>query len=130
MFVAPPSHASPLGPPIAASRGPLAASASAQFGSSPSSQFNSPSASAQNTAPPSPAQAQFQSPLHVGGPLGRSTTMPGAGPLGNGSALPAQSGFDPLGQARPSFMSQSVRVTPQRPRLDAREAASKLANMF
>ncbi len=39
-------------------------------------------------------------------------------------------GFDPLGQARPGYMSASVRVQPIRPRLDAREAASKLANMF
>jgi len=39
-------------------------------------------------------------------------------------------GLDPLGQARPSYMSQSVRVTPTRQKLDAREAASKLANMF
>ncbi|KAK0468419.1 Vps5 C terminal like-domain-containing protein [Desarmillaria tabescens] len=39
-------------------------------------------------------------------------------------------GLDPLGQARPGYMSASVRVQPMRPRLDAREAASKLANMF
>ena len=40
-------------------------------------------------------------------------------------------GLDPLGMARPgAFMSASVRVQPTRPRLDAREAASKLANMF
>ncbi|KAG7447449.1 uncharacterized protein BT62DRAFT_775120 [Guyanagaster necrorhizus] len=39
-------------------------------------------------------------------------------------------GLDPLGQARPGYMSASVRVQPTRPRLDAREAASKLANMF
>ncbi|KAF9268204.1 hypothetical protein L218DRAFT_954573 [Marasmius fiardii PR-910] len=38
--------------------------------------------------------------------------------------------LDPLGTVRPTYMSNSVRVTPQRPRLDAREAASKLANMF
>ena len=38
--------------------------------------------------------------------------------------------LDPLGMAKPAYMSQSVRVQPTRPRLDAREAASKLANMF
>ncbi|KAJ8488234.1 hypothetical protein ONZ45_g14035 [Pleurotus djamor] len=38
--------------------------------------------------------------------------------------------LDPLGQAMPKYMSSSVRVQPTRPRLDAREAASKLANMF
>ena len=37
---------------------------------------------------------------------------------------------DPLGSIRPYQMSSSVRVQPTRPRLDAREAASKLANMF
>jgi hypothetical protein len=38
---------------------------------------------------------------------------------------------DPLGSIRPRQMSSSVRVLqPTRPRLDAREAASKLANMF
>ncbi|KAF5358982.1 hypothetical protein D9758_004814 [Tetrapyrgos nigripes] len=47
------------------------------------------------------------------------------------SGLPPQSnGLDPLGQARPINMSSSVRIQPTRPRLDAREAASKLANMF
>ena len=37
---------------------------------------------------------------------------------------------DPLGSIKPHQMSSSVRVQPSRPRLDAREAASKLANMF
>lgn len=39
-------------------------------------------------------------------------------------------GYDPLGQARFGGMSASVRVQPTRPRLDPKEAASKLANMF
>ncbi|KDR83886.1 hypothetical protein GALMADRAFT_219715 [Galerina marginata CBS 339.88] len=38
--------------------------------------------------------------------------------------------FDPLGLIKPHQMSNSVRVQPTRQRLDAREAASKLANMF
>jgi hypothetical protein len=37
---------------------------------------------------------------------------------------------DPLGQIKPHQMASSVRVQPTRPRLDPREAASKLANMF
>ena len=37
---------------------------------------------------------------------------------------------DPLASIKPHQMSSSVRVQPTRPRLDAREAASKLANMF
>jgi hypothetical protein len=39
-------------------------------------------------------------------------------------------GLDPLAQVKPHQMAQSMRVQPTRPRLDAREAASKLANMF
>jgi hypothetical protein len=39
--------------------------------------------------------------------------------------------LDPLTQRKPNqFMSASMRVHPTRPRLDPREAASKLANMF
>lgn len=126
MFVKPPSTASPLGPAVTAPK--------PAFAPSTSTQFNTPSASAQFNTPS--ASAQFQSPLHVSGPLGQSITAPVIdSPLTNGlnrSGGPASQagGFDPLGQARPSYMSQSVRVAPTRPRLDAREAASKLANMF
>lgn len=38
--------------------------------------------------------------------------------------------LDPLAQLSPVNMTQSMRVQPSRPRLDARIAASKLANMF
>lgn len=38
--------------------------------------------------------------------------------------------IDPLASIKPHQMSSSMRVQPTRPRLDAREAASKLANMF
>lgn len=38
-------------------------------------------------------------------------------------------GLDPLGMVKPSHLAASMR-SPQRPRLDPREAASKLANMF
>ncbi|KAI0775354.1 Vps5 C terminal like-domain-containing protein [Irpex lacteus] len=49
----------------------------------------------------------------------------------NGQSAGGSGQLDPLGMARPgAFMSASVRVQPTRPRLDAREAASKLANMF
>ncbi|KAH9948396.1 Vps5 C terminal like-domain-containing protein [Amylocystis lapponica] len=46
----------------------------------------------------------------------------------NGRSTPAED-LDPLGMGKPVTMSSSVRL-PTRPRLDAREAASKLANMF
>lgn len=54
--------------------------------------------------------------------------MSAAGNIGGANGAGAGD-LDPLGQARPTYMSASVRV-PTRPRLDAREAASKLANMF
>lgn len=38
--------------------------------------------------------------------------------------------IDPLGLGTPHTMTGSLRIQPTRPRLDAREAASKLANMF
>jgi hypothetical protein len=75
-------------------------------------------------------------------PLGHSVSAAGGSidPLGAGPSTPVSptvngyssaSTMDPLGMGRPgAFMSASVRVQPTRPRLDAREAASKLANMF
>jgi hypothetical protein len=75
--------------------------------------------------------SQVASPLH-NDPLGR----PVADPL---SSTPSRvmnvqatlsNGVDPLGHFKPGQMSSSMRVQPTRPRLDPREAASKLANMF
>jgi len=74
---------------------------------------------------------RVQSPLHSD-PLSQSSNVPSVESPSrdlNGRAMQSD-GLDPLGQAKPNYMSQSVRVTPTRPRLDAREAASKLANMF
>lgn len=61
-----------------------------------------------------------------------SYTGPVSSPLHTGSSQQASQAqeTDPLGSIRPHQMSSSVRVQPTRPRLDAREAASKLANMF
>ncbi|KIY69724.1 vacuolar protein sorting-associated protein vps17 [Cylindrobasidium torrendii FP15055 ss-10] len=58
--------------------------------------------------------------------MGSSTIGPGIG----SSMARSDSGLDPLGTARPTLMTGSVRLPSNRPRLDAREAASKLANMF
>jgi hypothetical protein len=101
MFVKPPSSSSSLGP--------------ATTTSSPSAQIN----------------PRVQSPLHSD-PLGQVSVMPSveSSPRGLNGRSMQNDGFDPLGQAKPNYMSQSVRVTPTRQRLDAREAASKLANMF
>lgn len=52
------------------------------------------------------------------------------GPSRQGGAGPASSGFDPLGQIKTHQMSSSVRIQTRKPKLDPREAASKLANMF
>ena len=87
------------------------------------------------SAPSGPQSASAQGPPLPDDPLSRPGAM--ASPLADFVARPATSngmtshsdGLDPIGQARPTFMSASMRV-PTRPRLDAREAASKLANMF
>lgn len=67
---------------------------------------------------------RVQSPLYSD-PLGQFPTTPSVERRAMQSDI-----FDPLRQVKPNYMSQSVRVTPTRQRLDAREAASKLANMF
>ena len=80
-----------------------------------------------------PKQSEPAGPLGPLGPLGPTPTR------GNGSAMTQSviiqstskpdDGLDPFGMAEPNYMTASVRA-PQRPRLDPREAASKLANMF
>lgn len=98
---------------------------------------HTPSPLVPSSAPSTPSKAAFQSPLHsatVGSPhpLAQSVSSPlsdSSAPRANGRAG-ADEGLDPLGMGRPAYMSASVRVQPTRPRLDAREAASKLANMF
>ncbi|KAI0082356.1 hypothetical protein K474DRAFT_1585376 [Panus rudis PR-1116 ss-1] len=100
------------------------------------------------STPQTPSKnAGLQSPLHsstpsintIGSPhpLGHSNAssissdpLAGVPVSANGHAANNADGLDPLGLARPKAMSASVRVQPTRPRLDAREAASKLANMF
>lgn len=122
-------------PPTITSFNPLAASARAassmnepplggRFVDGTKSMFIKPPTSpvTQSPAPPSASHDPLLSPSPH--PLARSSSVPVAD-------VNANAGFDPLGQARPAaFMSASVRVQPSRPRLDAREAASKLANMF
>ncbi|KAF9568993.1 hypothetical protein CPC08DRAFT_813168 [Agrocybe pediades] len=65
----------------------------------------------------------------------RSDSYPAvSSPLHDGSQVQSQQtrqqDMDPLGSLRPHQMTSSLRAQPQRSRLDAREAASKLANMF
>ncbi|TDL29238.1 hypothetical protein BD410DRAFT_779573 [Rickenella mellea] len=100
---------------------------------------SSPLATGVSSAPPAPSGL----PAHVVndplGPLSPNATSTFrhqvSSPLGPGGVVGATSAgqggnVDPLGAAKPNYMSQSMRVTPTRPRLDAREAASKLANFF
>ena len=72
-------------------------------------------------------------PLGPLGPLGPTPTYRN-GPMMTQSVivqptLKPNGGLDPFGMAKPTNMTASMRA-PQRPRLDPREAASKLANMF
>ena len=76
------------------------------------------------TGVPRPANTDPLSggPLMSSEPFLRPSTTDGTGR--------GTSDVDPLGGIRPSYMSASMRVQPTRRKLDAREAASKLANMF
>jgi len=80
-----------------------------------------------------PKQSEPVGPLGPLGPLGPT-------PIRENGSMMSQSvivqptpklndGLDPFGMAKPTNMTASMRA-PQRPRLDPREAASKLANMF
>ncbi|KAJ7368581.1 Vps5 C terminal like-domain-containing protein [Mycena albidolilacea] len=100
------------------------------------------SASLASSLAPSPSQPSYSGdPLLGGGTFPRTFSSPlqqdsSYSPLhananGHGHAAGVlQNGLDPLGQVQPVAMSASVRAPPQRPRLDAREAAKSLANMF
>jgi hypothetical protein len=94
------------------------------------------------TSSPRPSPLSFSSSVsNIAGP---SSTAPSdplrsdsyasvSSPLQNTSLLQQPSRpqhIDPLGLGTPQTMSRSLRIQPTRPRLDAREAASKLANMF
>ena len=83
-----------------------------------------------------PKQPEPVGPMGPLGPLGPRGPTPAHsnGPMMTQSVIVQPTvrpndDLDPLGMAKPTNMSASVRP-PQRPRLDPREAASKLANMF
>lgn len=152
MFTNVSGNGPPLGP--SASSNAKAPGAASPFTATVTSPTSTPlpstplATSASTTAlPPTPRSPAYHEsdPL---GPLGSTASTPRSAtltsssfsPLGpavqglNGHTSPAilrrDSDLDPLGLARPGYMSQSLRLPPkpQRPRLDAREAASKLAN--
>lgn len=72
-------------------------------------------------------------PLGPLGPLGPTLTRSNGAMMTQSvivqSTQKPEDGLDPLGMAKPTNLAASMRP-PQRPRLDPREAASKLANMF
>lgn len=84
-------------------------------------------------APASPASSTFNrgggDPLMGSVPVRPSSALDGGRRGMNGGPV-LQNDLDPLGLGKPTYMTGSVRVQPTRPRLDAKEAASKLANMF
>ncbi|KAI0375854.1 hypothetical protein BV20DRAFT_959899 [Pilatotrama ljubarskyi] len=107
----PPAPQSPTPQTQAASKGPL----------DPLSAPSSGPPLATAPAAPHPLAASAYVPSSNSPPAnGRSNSVSGS----------LHNDLDPLGMAKPVNMSASVRVQPTRPRLDAREAASKLANMF
>ncbi|KAG6817846.1 hypothetical protein H0H87_001678 [Tephrocybe sp. NHM501043] len=97
------------------------------------SMFIQPSQPIHSTPPTSTSDGR----PHAGDPLNTDPLLrpASASPLHGPTSRPmngqdSYNGSDPLAHLKPHQMSASVRVQPTRPRLDAREAASKLANMF
>lgn len=104
----------------------------------PSSSVPSSASASTSTLPQTPVTPYHEKdplgPLSPGAQARRNMTLSASfsplGPSVNSYANGAD--VDPIGGLSPLHMSQSVRLppTPTRKRLDAREAASKLANMF
>jgi len=116
-FIVPPTQVRSAEPPLGG-----------RFVDGTKSMFVPSSSSAQHptsAGSPSAALRSNQTDPLLGGPLSTSDTIHRPGTI-----VRSGSDVDPLGGLRPAYMSASVRVQPTRQRLDAREAASKLANMF
>ncbi|KAJ6628914.1 Vps5 C terminal like-domain-containing protein [Mycena sp. CBHHK59/15] len=113
MFIKPPS-----------SSNPPASSVSSPLAPSPSTPLDKQTHTQTHAFPRCHLPAR-PSPLHSSVNGSRNAHM-----NGNGNAGPLHNELDPLGLVPAAPMSASVRAQPTRPRLDAREAASKLANMF
>lgn len=98
---------SPFGPPVAGPSSPSSSLPQGPLGGA-----------VQTSTPTSPSTSH---PLASSDPLSTPSVA---------STRTQQQVLDPLAHLAPANMSQSMRVQPSRPRLDARVAASKLANMF
>jgi hypothetical protein len=119
------------GPPLG---GRLVNGSKSMFISSTPSPLGPPAATP--VSPPSLPQGPLGGTIHSptpsfapNDPLAVSTSSPSTSHVPVRSAS-AQQAVDPLGMFAPTNMTQSLRVQPSRPRLDARLAASKLANML
>ncbi|KAF8551482.1 hypothetical protein OG21DRAFT_1541044 [Imleria badia] len=131
------SSTAPSSPPIPAP--PLQGS---RFGDGTQSMFVKPTPPAFGHPGAGPSSSSSLLPHGSLGGTAQSSTptsplpthpLAGADPLSASlvpSTNPQQQILDPLARLAPLNMSQSMRAQPSRPRLDARVAASKLANMF
>lgn len=92
---------------------------------------SSPASSSSAGISGSPSRPQLD-PLRSNAYNGQSVPSPlhDSAPKGLHSHASLHQETDPLAQIKPHQMASSMRVQPTRPRLDPREAASKLANMF
>ncbi|KAF8450625.1 Vps5 C terminal like-domain-containing protein [Boletus edulis BED1] len=135
---------SAIAPSSAPISGPLQGG---RFGDGTQSMFVKPTPSAFRPAAAGPSSSSSTLPQgSLGGAVQTSTpTSPPSAPLAGTDPLSVssvvttntqqqqqqqQQFLDPLAHLAPVNMSQSMRIQPSRPRLDARVAASKLANMF
>lgn len=128
------SSTAPLSAPISAQGGRFGDGTQSLFVKSTPSPFGPPvtgPSSSSSSLPEGPLGAVIQTPTSASPssshPL--SGTDPLAGPS-VASTRTRQQVLDPLAHLAAINMSQSMHVQPSRPRLDARVAASKLANMF
>ncbi|KZT05656.1 uncharacterized protein LAESUDRAFT_224030 [Laetiporus sulphureus 93-53] len=122
-----PPQLSSDGPPLG---GRFVDGTKSMFVKSTSSPFSPVSPLHRPISPAPSARGTLDSPLHGPHPLTNPPLSPLSRPTNGGfSSMPSSPAVDPL-TGMPVTMSQSMRIQPTRPKLDAREAASKLANMF
>jgi len=109
---------------------PLAGSASVS--SIPGPSMTTSSAASGGPGPTDPLRSTNYNYPAVSSPLrdplsGQQGSIQSTSPF---SRAQVQEDVDPLASVKPRQMASSMRVQPTRPKLDPREAASKLANMF
>ncbi|KAI6035047.1 Vps5 C terminal like-domain-containing protein [Pisolithus orientalis] len=126
-------------PPVSTSPPPPASLSGGRFQDGTQSMFVQSTGSPRGQPPP----ASSSTPISRDPLLGTASCASSSSPLTRPLSLPSsatpdpsrrfsasQATFGPLAQLGSTSMSQSMRIQPSRPRLDAKLAASKLANMF